>query len=193
MRYDNLNLDDLFLLAKKGDGTAFEYIVLITEKQIYNLALSLTKSHEDAEDITQETYLRLWNSLGDYKGASAKSYIFKIARNISIDLLRKKMRHSEADAVILTADGEFEPDIADPDPDVRPDEAYLRKLTVETVRECIASLPIPMRELIVMRDIDGLSYGEIASVLGMPEGSVKSGIFRAREKLRKLILEKNII
>lgn len=193
MRYEKLNLDDLLLLAKKGDGTAFEHIVLTTEKQIYNLALSLTRSHEDAEDITQETYLRLWNSLHEYHGASAKSYIFRIARNLSIDLLRKRSRQSESDTVILTSDGEFEPDIADPDPDVRPDEAYLRRLTVETVRECIASLPIPMRELVVMRDIDGLSYVEIASILGMPEGSVKSGLFRARERLRKLIIEKNII
>ncbi len=193
MKYEDLSLDELFLLAKKGDGTAFEHIVLQTEKQIYNLALSLTRSREDAEDVTQETYLRLWRSLPDYRGASAKSYIFRIARNIAIDLIRKKNKSFELDTVILTDDGEIERDIADPDPDIRPDEAFLRKLTIETVRGCIDSLPLPMRELIVMRDMDGLSYSEIAEILGIPEGSVKSGLFRAREKLKSLIIEKNIL
>ncbi len=193
MKYQDLSLDELFLLAKKGDGTAFEHIVLSTEKQIYNLALSLTRSREDAEDITQETYLRLWRSLPDYRGASAKSYIFRIARNISIDFIRKRNKSPENDTVILTADGEFEHDIADHDPDIRPDEAFLRKLTIETVRACIDSLPLPMRELIVMRDMDGLSYSEIAEILSIPEGSVKSGLFRARERLKQLIIEKNIL
>lgn len=193
MKYDDLNLDDLFLLAGKGNGTAFEHIVLQTEKQIYNLALSLTRSREDAEDVTQETYLRLWRSLPDYRGASAKSYLFRITRNIAIDLIRKKNRTPETDSVVVTSDGEFEPDIADHDPDIRPDEAFLRKLTIETVRGCIDSLPLPMRELIVMRDMDGLSYSEIAEILGIPEGSVKSGLFRARERLKQLIIEKNIL
>ncbi|MBQ4141658.1 MAG: sigma-70 family RNA polymerase sigma factor [Clostridia bacterium] len=193
MRYEEYNLEDLFLLAKKGDGTAFEHIVRQTEKQIYNLSLSIVKSNEDAEDLTQETYLRLWRSLPDYKGESAKSYIFRIARNLSIDLIRKRNRTPGSDTVILTADGEFERDIVDHDPDIRPDEAFIRRLTIETVRECISALPPPMRELIVMRDIDGLAYHEIASILEIPEGSVKSRLFRARERLRALIIEKNIL
>ncbi len=186
MKLSEMNLEDLFLLAKKGNGAAFEQIVLRTEKEIYNLALSITRSREDAEDATQETYMRLWKSLEDYKGASAKSYIFKTARNISIDIVRKKNKREIIDldeAVTLE----------DSDSDLRPDEAYIKKLTVETVRECIYSLPLPMRELIVMRDIDGLTYAEMASVLGIPEGSVKSGLFRARERLRRLIIEKNIL
>ena len=193
MKYENMKLEDLFLLAKKGDGRAFEQIVLQTERAVYNLALSIVKKKEDAEDVTQETYLRLWRSLPDYRGASAKSYIFRIARNIAIDFIRKKNKSFELDTVILTDEGEIERDIADPDPDIRPDEAFLRKLTIETVRGCIDSLPIPMRELIVMRDMDGLSYSEIAEILGIPEGSVKSGLFRAREKLKRLIIEKNIL
>jgi len=181
-----MTLDDLFLLAKKGSGAAFEQIVLKTEKEIYNLALSITRSREDAEDATQETYMRLWKSLNDYRGASAKSYLFKTARNLSIDIVRKKSQREiiNLDEALL---------IEDTDSDMRPDEAYIKKLTAETVRECIYSLPLPMRELIVMRDIDGLTYAEMANILGIPEGSVKSGLFRARECLRRLIIDKKIL
>ena len=186
MKITDMALEDLFLLAKKGSGTAFEQIVLRTEKEIYNLALSITRSREDAEDATQETYMRLWKSLEDYKGASAKSYLFKTVRNLSIDVVRKKSKREiiDLDEAIL---------IEDPDSDMRPDEAYVKKMTVEAVRECINSLPLPMRELIVMRDIDGLTYAEMAEVLGIPEGSVKSGLFRARERLRRLVIDKNIL
>ena len=130
--------------------------------------------------------MRLWKSLENYKGASAKSYIFKTARNISIDIVRKRNGREivELDEAILLEDSDSAPS---------PDEEYIKKLTIETVRECIYSLPLPMRELIIMRDIDGLTYAEISEVLGIPEGSVKSGIFRARERLRRLIIEKNII
>lgn len=186
MKITDMTLEDLFLLAKKGSGAAFEQIVIRTEKEIYSLALSITRSREDAEDATQETYMRLWKSINDYKGASAKCYLFKTARNIAIDIIRKKGKREIIDLneAIETEDAEY---------DLRPDEAYIKKLTVDTVRECINALPLPMRELIVMRDIDGLSYSEMASILGIPEGSVKSGLFRARERLRRLIIEKNIL
>lgn len=188
-----MSLDELFLLAQKGNGTAFERIVTMTEKQIYNLALSITRSHEDAEDVTQETYLRLWRARADFRGASVKSYIFRIAHNTAIDLMRKQSRIERTSASPYIDEDELARESIDPDPIYRPDEAYLRKLTAETVRSCINELPLPMRELIVMRDMDGLSYRDIASILGIPEGSVKSGIFRAREKLRILIMQKNIL
>lgn len=194
MKYENLRLEDLFLLAKKGDGTAFEHIVLQTEKMIYNLALSVTKSREDAEDIAQETYLRLWRSLCDFRGdSSAKYYVLRIARNLAVDLIRKKSGLDTADNVIGTAEGDFEPELADEDPLSRPDVAYIRKMRAETLRKCLDDLPASARELIVMRDINGLSYAEIADMLGVAEGTVKSRLFRARERLRQMIISKNIL
>ncbi len=194
MKYESYDLADLFLLAKQGDGTAFEQIVLQTEKQVYNLALSVTKSREDAEDAAQETYLRLWRSLSENKSIqSAKYYIMKTAYNASVDLLRSRRRMNEAETVIFTDEGEFERDIADTDPSSRPDLYYFEKVKAQTVRECIDELPEGQRRLIVMRDINELSYSEIAHILGIPEGTVKSGIFRARERLRVLILRKNIL
>ena len=193
MKYENMKLEDLFLLAKKGDGRAFEQIVLQTERAVYNLALSIVKKKEDAEDVTQETYLRLWRVASELKlEGSLKLYILKAARNLSLDLIRKNSRMDEIDTVILDADGEFEIDIADDSPDSRPDASYLRKVEKETVLQSIEELPSAAREMIVLRDIEGLSYAEIGTMLGIAEGTLKSKLFRARERLRKIILSKNI-
>lgn len=193
MKYENMKLEDLFLLAKKGDGRAFEQIVLQTERAVYNLALSIVKKKEDAEDVTQETYLRLWRVASELKlEGSLKLYILKAARNLSLDLIRKNSRMDEIDTVILDSDGEFEIDIADDSPDSRPDASYLRKVEKETVLQSIEELPSAAREMIVLRDIEGLSYAEIGAMLGIAEGTLKSKLFRARERLRKIILSKNI-
>lgn len=193
MKYENMKLEDLFLLAKKGDGRAFEQIVLQTERAVYNLALSIVKKKEDAEDVTQETYLRLWRAASELNlEGSLKLYILKAARNLSLDLIRKNSRMDEIDTVILNSDGEFEIDIADDSPDSRPDASYLRKVEKETVLQSIEELPSAAREMIVLRDIEGLSYAEIGAMLGIAEGTLKSKLFRARERLRKIILSKNI-
>lgn len=194
MKYENMKLEDLLLLAKKGDGRAFEQIVLQTERAVYNLALSIVKKKEDAEDVTQETYLRLWRAASELKlESSLKLYILRTARNLALDLIRKNSKRDEIDTVILDAEGEFEIDIADDSPDSRPDESYLRKIEKEVVRRSIEELPAAAREIIVLRDIEGLSYAEIAEMLGLTEGTLKSKLFRARERLRKIILSKNIL
>ena len=193
MKYENMKLEDLLLLAKKGDGRAFEQIVLQTERAVYNLALSIVKKKEDAEDVTQEAYLRLWRAASELKlESSLKLYILRTARNLALDLIRKNSKRDEIDTVILDAEGEFEIDIADDSPDSRPDESYLRKIEKEVVRQSIEELPPAAREIIVLRDIEGLSYTEIAEMLGLAEGTLKSKLFRARERLRKIILSKNI-
>ena len=193
MKYENMKLEDLLLLAKKGDGRAFEQIVLQTERAVYNLALSIVKKKEDAEDVTQETYLRLWRAASELKlESSLKLYILRTARNLAFDLIRKNSKRDEIDTVILDAEGEFEIDIADDSPDSRPDESYLRKIEKEVVRQSIEELPSAAREIIVLRDIEGLSYTEIAEMLGLAEGTLKSKLFRARERLRKIILSKKI-
>jgi predicted DNA-binding protein (UPF0251 family) len=109
-----------------------------------------------------------------------------------LDLIRKNSRMDEIDTVILDSDGEFEIDIADDSPDSRPDASYLRKVEKETVLQSIEELPSAAREIIVLRDIEGLSYAEIGAMLGIAEGTLKSKLFRARERLRKIILSKNI-
>ena len=192
MKYENMKLEDLLLLAKKGDGRAFEHIVLATESAVYNLALSILKRKEDAEDVTQETYLRLWRTISEATIESPKSYILRAARNLALDLIRKKSKRDDADTVVQGEDEEFEIELEDTDPASRPDLAYLQKMEREAVRESINELPTSARELIILRDLEGLPYSEIAKVLGIPEGTLKSKLFRARERLRQIILSKNL-
>ena len=192
MKYENMKLEDLFLLAKKGDGRAFEHIVLATESAVYNLAQSLLKKKEDAEDVTQETYLRLWRTISEATIESPKSYILRTARNLALDVIRKKTKREDTDTVVQGEDEEFEIDLEDTDPASRPDLAYLQKAEKEAVRESINELPTSARELIILRDLEGLPYSEIANLLGIAEGTLKSKLFRARERLRKIILSKNI-
>ena len=192
MKYENMMLEDLLLLAKKGDGRAFEQIVTSTESAVYNLALSILKRKEDAEDVTQETYLRLWRAITDTSIESPRSYILRTARNLALDVIRKNSKREDADTVVQGADEEFEIESEDTDPVSRPDLAYLQKMERQAVRESINELPTSARELIILRDLEGLPYSEIAKVLGIPEGTLKSKLFRARERLRKTILSKNI-
>ena len=184
MKYENMKLDDLFLLARKGDGAAFEQIVKVTERSVYNLALSMTRNQSDAEDITQETYLRLWRSIREVKIESPKAYILRTARNLVLDLIRKSSRQ---------ATDEPDLDIEDISSDSRPDVSYLQKIEAEQIRRSIEELPPSAREIIILRDIEGLSYSEIASTLSIAEGTLKSKLFRARERLRQIILSKNIL
>lgn len=192
MKYENMKLEDLLLLAKKGDGRAFEQIVTATESAVYNLALSILKRKEDAEDVTQETYLRLWRTITDTSIESSRSYILRTARNLALDVIRKNSKREDADTVVQGADEEFDFELEDTDPASRPDLAYLQKIERQAVRESINELPTSARELIILRDLEGLPYSEIAKVLGIPEGTLKSKLFRARERLRKTILSKNI-
>lgn len=193
MKYANMKLEDLFLLAKKGDGRAFEQIVLSTESAVYNLALSILKKKEDAEDVTQETYLRLWRTISEASIESPKSYILRTARNLALDVIRKNSSRKEVDTVVQGAYEEFEFETEDTDPASRPDLAYLQKAQKEVVRQSINELPTSARELIILRDLEGLPYSEISELLGISEGTLKSKLFRARERLRKIILSKNIL
>ena len=188
-----MTLEDLLLLAKKGDGRAFEQIVTATESAVYNLALSILKRKEDAEDVTQETYLRLWRAITDTSIESPKSYILRTARNLALDVIRKNSKREDADTVVQVADEEFDFELEDTDPAARPDLAYLQKAQKEVVRQSINELPTSARELIILRDLEGLPYSEISELLGISEGTLKSKLFRARERLRKIILSKNIL
>lgn len=178
-----------------GADKSFEKIVSLCEKGVYETAFCVTKSREDALDISQETFIKLWRLLSSENVpcvASWYSYIIRMARNCTLDFLRKeKIRRS--DSLTLTdSDGE-ERDINITDEDVSSNPVlwYERKEKIETVRKAIASLDDEHRKILILREQSGLSYGEIAEITGIEMGTVKSRIFRARMQVKKFLEERH--
>lgn len=172
-----------------GDSDAFELIVLAHQKNIYNLALKMVGNPDDAFDISQDAFLRAYNSLSSFHGDSKLSvWLYRLTSNICIDFLRKKKRRNEVQLSILEDDDEDRPlDIPDDrfSPDAELDRAEQRK----AIHEGLAQLPENDRRILTLREIGGLSYEEIAQALELELGTVKSKLFRARKKLCSFLLE----
>ncbi len=152
---------------------------------LYGYALALTRDRAEAEDLVQETYLRASRSLGQLvPDSNLKSWLFVIMRNAWLN----QLRHKRSGPRFVELDG-GEGDVLDL-PDhlaVDPYVVYLRKLEREEIRSAIESLPNVYREIIVLRDIEGFSYQQIAGLLECPAGTVMSRLGRARAKLRRLL------
>ena len=159
------------------------------EKMIYNLAMTKLRNRETAEDITQECFLRAYKMLRSYRTDSAFStWIYRICQNLIIDYYRKNKNFKTYSLTTNDDDGEEKvQDIADSSEE--PLEAIVRQEKVEKVRELINSLPDDLREVIILRDMKDYSYKEIADMLDLEIGTVKSRLSRSREKLKTLIKE----
>ena len=150
---------------------------------VYTLARYLLRNGADAEDAVQECYLRGLRHFDTYRGPAMKPWLFAILRNVCrTEFLRRS-------GVALTMDGETEEDEeATPiwqEAPVSPEAEMLRQWDAKTIRRLVAELPDPFRETIVLREINDLSYSEIADVVGAPVGTVMSRLARARSMLRK--------
>ena len=167
--------------AQRGDGEAFEEIVRANEAAVYHLALRRLGSREDAEDAAQEVFLKAYTSLQSFRGESKLSvWLYRITNNVCIDALRR--RKETVSLSVEDADG------ADAQlelPDERFDPAALaeRKDLREQVGKALMKLPPDAREILLLRELGGQSYDEIAQTLEIDVGTVKSRIFRARKKL----------
>lgn len=184
-------IDEKWLVssAKHGNTTAFEEIVKLYQNEVYNSAYFITKNREDALDVSQEVFLKLWRSLSSYREeASLKTYIAKITRNCALDYLRTRTKN-EADALYYE-DGNT---VEIPDTDSSPSVEYEKEERRRAVRNAISELPSPYKEAIVMREISGLSYDEIAKATLVSVGTVKSRISRGREELKKILKTRNIL
>ncbi len=172
-----------------GDANAFEPLVQAYEKTVYNLALRTLGNVQDAEDVTQEAFLKAYRSLSGYRGDSKFSvWLYRIVSNLCLDLLRAKKRRPTQSLSVENDEGEEE--ILDvPDEQFSPEHLLDRKLTRESVQRGLASLPDEARQILLLREIQGLSYEEIGRVLELDPGTVKSRIFRARKRLCAFLLQ----
>ena len=149
-------------------------------KSAYNLARWLTRNHEDAEDVVQEAFLRAFSAVENLRGEDAKPWLLTIVRNTSLTWMK---RNRNAAATIGLEEQVEDP--SEPSPD--PEETLLISCDREQVRKALEQLPSDFREAIVLRELEGLSYKEIATTVGVPLGTVMSRLSRGREWLRRLL------
>ena len=179
--------EELALLAraKNGDSLAFEEIVHAQEATVYHLALRQLGSREDAEDAAQEVFLKAWTALSSFRGESKLSvWLYRITSNVCTDMLRKRK-----ETVSLSAENDDGEAMELELPDERFDPAAIaeRRDLREQVGKALNALPADARDILVLREIGGQSYDEIAETLSLDVGTVKSRIFRARKKLCALL------
>ena len=172
-----------------GDINAYELLVKEYEKNVYNLALRMVGNSEDAADMSQEAFIKAYNSLTSFRGDSKFSvWLFRIVSNVCLDYLRSRGRRQTVSLSTENDDGEdVEIDIADETQS--PERLLDRRLTRDAVRRGLAALPPEHRQILLLREIQGLSYDEIADALGIEAGTVKSRIFRARKKLCAFLIK----
>ncbi len=180
---------ELVARAKAGDDEAFAQLMHDNEKRIYNLTLRMTGNPEDAMDLAQEAFLNAWRGLKFFKGDSAFStWVYRLASNACIDHLRRQKRRQDISVPMPVNDeDDSTPDI--PDERFQPEQELERQELRRAVAEGLEQLSDEHRQVLVMREINGLSYQEIGGILDLEAGTVKSRIARARNSLRKILVE----
>lgn len=173
--------------ARRGDQDAFERLVLAYEKRVLALTARMCGNPEDGAEAAQEAFLAAWQGLESFRGeASFSTWLYRLASNACVDLLRREGRHRAASGPSLD-DGELNLDAADPAP--TPQEAAERAELRRQIEEGLRELPEEYRQVLILREMHQLSYGEIGQVLSLDLGTVKSRINRGRQRLRKFLLE----
>lgn len=178
--------------AQRGDADAFEQLLLEHQKNVYNLCYRMAGNPDDAMDLSQETFLRAWRCLDQYQFASAFStWLYRLCSNICIDFLRKRRRQQTVPLTFEDADGE-EQTYAVPDAQPLPEEQVELKLTRETLAAAMAQLLPEHRAVLQLRVVNEMSYEQIADVLDIQIGTVKSRLSRARNQLKKILERGNL-
>ena len=171
-----------------GDANAFEDLVAAYEKNVYNLALRTVGNPQDAEDMAQEAFLKAYSSLSSFRGDSKFSvWLYRIVSNVCLDFLRRQNRRPSTSLSVEDEDGE-ESQLDIPDESLSPELLLERRLTREAVQRGLQSLSGEQRQILLLREIQGMSYEEIGQALDLEAGTVKSRIFRARKKLCAFLL-----
>lgn len=177
--------------SKTGDIAAFEMLIEAYQKKIFNLAYRMIGNYDDAGDLAQEAMIRIFKSISNFKEQSSLStWIYRITTNVCLDEIRKKKNRKvlSLDEEIHADDGDMQRQIMSDDP--LPDELMEKKELQQIIISAIESLPEDQRLVIMLRDIQELSYDEIARVLDCPAGTVKSRINRARFALKNVLISK---
>jgi RNA polymerase sigma-70 factor, ECF subfamily len=165
-------------MTDHGNLQNFENAVLPHLDAAYNLARWLTRNKQDAEDVVQEAYLRAVRFFPGFRGGDARAWIMKIVRNTFYTWLHANRALQDAT--------EFDEDLFLPDArNPNPEDVVLQNDSGSLVRQALQKLPPNFREVLILRELEGLSYEDIANITGMPTGTVMSRLSRARSRLRQ--------
>jgi len=172
-----------------GEKEAFEGLMLRYQAKIFNLSYRFMNDRQEAEELTQEVFFKVYRKLSGFRGdAKFSTWLFQVAVNHCRNRLkylqrRKRQQHESLDQTLNTPEGEVQRQV--PDETRIPEDLLQRRQTQQIVADKISTLPEEYRTVIVLRDIQGLSYEEIAQITGTVEGTVKSRLHRARNELRE--------
>ena len=176
--------------AAKGDTRAFRELVGRHQRKAHAVAYGVVRNVDDAREVTQDAFMRVYRDLNDFEGqASFSTWLYRIVVDLSIDLIRRRSpnKHTELDdrTELDGAPHELLPYRGDRDPLV----SLERGRIVDSVQKCLDQLPPYHRTIIVLREVEGMSYEEIAEVMQVPKGTVMSRLFHARRKMQRLLHE----
>lgn len=186
MEDGSTHMDEQALIrqAQDGDVDAFNDLVLFYQDRVYSAAYRIMGDPASAADATQEAFISAYRALARFRGGSFKSWLLRIVTNACYDELRRRKRRPADSIEDLTPE-----DSADPPPQLvstaENPEAHAQRMELsQAIEDCVADLAVEQRALVVLRDVEGLDYREIATATGVALGTVKSRLSRARAQLR---------
>lgn len=168
----------------------FERLISRTQRQAYNMAYRMTGNRDDAEDLTQEAYLRAYRSFDKYDRALPfENWFFRILSNLFVDRLRRKPKQTplSLSQSLANAEGDDDFTLEVPDEESNPEVTMMRDVVDERLQKALEAMPKDFRNAVLLCDVEGMSYAEIADAMGTSIGTVRSRIHRGRLMLRKLV------
>ncbi|MFV0389295.1 MAG: RNA polymerase sigma factor [Pyrinomonadaceae bacterium] len=186
-----LNGVELVRRCRAGDGTAWETIVSSYSRRIFNLAFRFTSNVSAAEDLTQEVFVRIYHTLGQYDSnqGNLSNWLMRLARNLIIDDYRKRQRNPQNSYAETVEDHSFHLRAVG----TSAHKELEKRELCNQVQEGIDKLPPDLRTCVILRDLEELSYKEIVEILDIPEGTVKSRINRGRIELAKILKRMRVV
>ena len=181
---------ELVQRARQGDEGAFAALVEQNQSRIFNLALRMTGNPDDAAELAQEALINAWKGLSKFQGGSSfATWLYRLTSNACIDFLRREKRRSGLSMTVSLDEDEEERQVELPDLRYSPEVEAERRELRAAIREGLETLSEEHRKVLVLRELDGLSYAQIGQILGLEEGTVKSRIARARLALRNYLVK----
>ena len=180
--------EQLIRRAQQGDNVAFEELLLLHQKKVYNLCLRMSANPDDALDLSQEAFIKAWRALGQYQfEASFSTWLFRLTSNVCIDFLRRKKRRQETSLTESYDDSDEGAELSVPDAQPGPEQQAMTNETKIELARAMEQLSPEHREILQLRVIEDLQYEQIADILGVRVGTVKSRLARARLSFRKIL------